>query len=355
MRTSAHIFIGGVFAVAALFRRATRVVRRRRRRPGGVSRPGVTRIELTRRCVRRLSRRARPRRGGRACATGRDNAPTRNGRGRRHTNDRRSNLRDWSRDEHHIPGARIPRLPPRARAFSRLPPTDCWRTATPPRSWIATARSAGCACPGTTVRRCSAQILDPAGGHWRIGPTGEYRSERRYLDGTLVIESTFTTETGTVKLTDAMAFADGQRHHELGMGAPHLLLRLRRRRLRRGRARAESSRRRPEYGLVKPLFRQTESGGRTFGGPNQVVFSSGRRLLARGLDDAREVRRQGRRAARVRPAVGLAGRSGARAIREPNGSPSASRTRSPRGARGRPSTTSTRARTASWSGSAPAS
>jgi len=32
---------------------------------------------------------------------------------------------------------------------------------------------------------------------------------------------------------------------------------------------------RPEYGLVKPLFRATESGGRTFGGPNQVVVSSG--------------------------------------------------------------------------------
>ena len=41
-----------------------------------------------------------------------------------------------------------------------------------------------------------------------------------------MIESTFTTETGSVKLIDAMAFAEGQRHHELGMGAPHLLLRL---------------------------------------------------------------------------------------------------------------------------------
>src|SRR5437763_5406755 len=43
------------------------------------------------------------------------------------------------------------------------------------------------------------QILDPAGGHWRIGPAGEYRSERRYVDGTLVIESTLTTDTGSVK------------------------------------------------------------------------------------------------------------------------------------------------------------
>src|SRR5205823_4198275 len=63
------------------------------------------------------------------------------------------------------------------------------------------------------------QILDPAGGHWRIRPTGRYSSERRYVQGTLVIETTFTTETGSVKLVDTMAFAEGQRHHDLGTGA----------------------------------------------------------------------------------------------------------------------------------------
>src|SRR5689334_16140990 len=70
-----------------------------------------------------------------------------------------------------------------------------------------------------------AQILDPEGGHWQIRPSGSYRSERRYVPGTLVIETTFATETGSVRLTDAMAFAEGQRHHELGLGVPHLLLR----------------------------------------------------------------------------------------------------------------------------------
>src|SRR5689334_21661484 len=70
-----------------------------------------------------------------------------------------------------------------------------------------------------------AQILDPDGGHWTIRPTGTYRSGRRYLPGTLVIETTFTTDTGVVRLIDAMVFAEGQRHHELGLNAPHLLLR----------------------------------------------------------------------------------------------------------------------------------
>jgi GH15 family glucan-1,4-alpha-glucosidase len=119
-----------------------------------------------------------------------------------------------------------------------------------------------------------AQILDPDGGHWRIKPTGEFRSERRYLPGTLVVETTFATETGTVKLVDAMAFAEDQRHHELGMEAPHLLLRLVEGVAGEVEMELEVAPR-PEYGLVKPLFRHTETGGRTFGGPNQIVFSSG--------------------------------------------------------------------------------
>ena len=119
-----------------------------------------------------------------------------------------------------------------------------------------------------------AQILDPEGGYWLIKPTGACRSERRYLPGTLVIETTFATEFGTVKLIDAMAFAEGQRRHELGFGAPHLILRLVEGILGDVELSFELAPR-PEYGLVKPLFRASERGGRTFGGPNQVVVSSG--------------------------------------------------------------------------------
>lgn len=112
-----------------------------------------------------------------------------------------------------------------------------------------------------------ARILDPDAGHWSITPTETYRSERRYLPGTLVVETTFATDTGSVKLIDAMAFAEGQRHHELGLRAPHLLLRLVEGLVGEVELRFELAPR-PEYGLVKPLFRRTESGGRTFGGPN---------------------------------------------------------------------------------------
>ncbi len=119
-----------------------------------------------------------------------------------------------------------------------------------------------------------AQILDPVGGHWRVRPSGAYRSERRYVPGTLVVETTFVTESGSVRLTDAMAFGEGQRGHELGFGAPHLVLRLVEGVLGEMELGFELAPR-PEYGLVKPLFRATETGGRTFGGPNQIVVSAG--------------------------------------------------------------------------------
>src|SRR5438874_182991 len=70
-----------------------------------------------------------------------------------------------------------------------------------------------------------AGILDPAAGHWSIRPAGAFTSERRYLPGTLVVETTFTTETGVVRLTDALVFREGQRGHALGVDAPHELVR----------------------------------------------------------------------------------------------------------------------------------
>jgi GH15 family glucan-1,4-alpha-glucosidase len=71
-----------------------------------------------------------------------------------------------------------------------------------------------------------ARILDPAAGHWSIRPVEPYEVARRYLPGTLVVETTFTTATGSVRLVDAMPFAEGQRHHDLGYDARHELLRL---------------------------------------------------------------------------------------------------------------------------------
>jgi alpha,alpha-trehalase len=118
------------------------------------------------------------------------------------------------------------------------------------------------------------RILDPAAGHWSIRPVGEHTVERRYVPGTLVIETTFTTGGGAVRLRDAMAFAEGQRDHELGLDAPHEVLRSVEGVAGRVALEVELAAR-PEYGLVKPLCRPEERGGRTFGGPNRMTVRAG--------------------------------------------------------------------------------
>jgi GH15 family glucan-1,4-alpha-glucosidase len=118
-----------------------------------------------------------------------------------------------------------------------------------------------------------ARLLDPSAGHWVLRPVGESTAERRYVDGTLVIETKFTTDTGTARLRDAMAFAEGQRGHDLGFDAPHELLRSVE--VLSGQvAFVMELAPRPEYGLVKPLMRLEDGGARTFGAGRLAVRST---------------------------------------------------------------------------------
>jgi GH15 family glucan-1,4-alpha-glucosidase len=128
-----------------------------------------------------------------------------------------------------------------------------------------------------------ARLLDPAAGHWSIAPTAAAVTvTRRYLPGTLVIETTFTTAEGVARLTDAFAFEAGQRGHDLGRRAPHELLRLVEGVEGAVELRLELAPR-PEYGLVRPLFRAEGDGGRTFGGPNRIAVRAGTPVA---VDDA---------------------------------------------------------------------
>jgi len=126
------------------------------------------------------------------------------------------------------------------------------------------------------------RLLDPAAGHWSIRPVGAFTTERRYLPGTLIVETTFTTDSGVLRLTDAMVFREGQREHEIGLDAPHEVLRLVEGVAGEVDMELELAPR-PEYGLVKPLLRITDNGARTFGGPNQIAF---RTALPLTIEDA---------------------------------------------------------------------
>jgi GH15 family glucan-1,4-alpha-glucosidase len=54
-----------------------------------------------------------------------------------------------------------------------------------------------------------ARVLDADhGGSFRLEPTVPYESERRYQPGSNVLETTFTTAKGTVRVTDAMTLTD---------------------------------------------------------------------------------------------------------------------------------------------------
>jgi GH15 family glucan-1,4-alpha-glucosidase len=67
-----------------------------------------------------------------------------------------------------------------------------------------------------------ARLLDDQAGHWRIHPVDEAQTSRRYLDRTMVLETTFTTESGQLVLTDAMALGPDHGEHRLGRDVPHL-------------------------------------------------------------------------------------------------------------------------------------
>jgi GH15 family glucan-1,4-alpha-glucosidase len=118
-----------------------------------------------------------------------------------------------------------------------------------------------------------ARILDPGAGHWSIRPHGRWQPRRRYLPGSLVLETTFQTSEGRVRVIDALAFERGQRGHALGLSAPHEVLRL----VEGLSGRVELELElvpRPEYGIGRPLLRLADGGAVTWGGPDRFAVSA---------------------------------------------------------------------------------
>ena len=117
------------------------------------------------------------------------------------------------------------------------------------------------------------RLLDPSGGRFAIRPAGEFQTRRRYVDQTMVLETTFTTESGTAVLTDAMAVGRNERGHDLGAHSPSMLLR--RLACTGGQIEAEVSYApRPEYGLIHPILVPVAGGVAARGGADRLLLST---------------------------------------------------------------------------------
>lgn len=117
-----------------------------------------------------------------------------------------------------------------------------------------------------------ARLLGDDAGHWSIRAAGATEVSRRYLDRTMVIETTFRTPTGVLTVVDALAMGEGNRGHELGNDSPHLLLR--KATCTAGNVEVETEYApRPEYGLISPLVSAVDGGVTAVGGADILVLS----------------------------------------------------------------------------------
>ncbi|MDQ3363435.1 MAG: DUF5911 domain-containing protein, partial [Actinomycetota bacterium] len=128
-----------------------------------------------------------------------------------------------------------------------------------------------------------AHLLDGEGGHWSIRPVGEFDAERAYLEDTMVLRTVFRTPRGRVAVTDALALESGARGHDIGVRAPHVLLR----RVEGVEGEVEMALEfvpRPEYALITPLVLPTETGVVARGGPAELQLVAGCPL---GVEDTK--------------------------------------------------------------------
>jgi GH15 family glucan-1,4-alpha-glucosidase len=117
------------------------------------------------------------------------------------------------------------------------------------------------------------RLLDPRGGRFVIRPAGEFQASRRYVDQTMVLETTFSTGHGTGVLSDALAVGRNERGHELGANSPSMLLR--QFVCTSGEIEAEVTYApRPQYGLVEPVLVPIRGGLEASGRDGRLVLST---------------------------------------------------------------------------------
>ena len=121
---------------------------------------------------------------------------------------------------------------------------------------------------------CFAAILGTEDhGHWQLVPEGAYASTRRYLGASGVLETTFTTATGVVTLTDLMPRGDGRADVVRKVTGVSGVVHLRHEWMVRF-----------DYGQVRPWVRREEIAGEkvitAIGGPDQLILRGPRLPVA---------------------------------------------------------------------------
>ncbi|HLM17671.1 MAG TPA: glycoside hydrolase family 15 protein [Acidimicrobiia bacterium] len=115
------------------------------------------------------------------------------------------------------------------------------------------------------------RLLGEQAGFWSLHAP-DATVTRRYVDQTMVLETTYRTPTGTAVVVDALATGAGNRGHALGVDSPHLLLR----QVTCTDGEVEVHlvyAPRPEYGLVLPLLDVVDGGLVATGGADVLVLS----------------------------------------------------------------------------------
>ncbi len=116
------------------------------------------------------------------------------------------------------------------------------------------------------------RLLDADAGHWSMHPAGVFESRRRYLSGSLVLETQFETPDGMVMVTVALIFASKERAHQIGLDAPHILVRVIE--VTQGEVVMDVELApRPEYGLVHPRLQPIPGGLLCLGGAELLCLS----------------------------------------------------------------------------------
>ena len=117
------------------------------------------------------------------------------------------------------------------------------------------------------------RLLGPEAGFWSIRPVAGHTTTRRYVGPTMVLETTHTTDDGSVTVTDALVLGDGVRGHDLGADSPATLLR----HVNCTAGTVELGvmlSPRPDYGLTRPRLLAVDGGLMASAGSQRLVFSS---------------------------------------------------------------------------------